>query len=66
MSIQVNKGAVKFHSIKDMAVALAAKTNEPVSRCYIRIYKRMEAGMTASQAFHAKPRKYVKKGSTQH
>ena len=58
MSVQVKKGAVKFNSIKAMAVALAAKTGEPVERVYIRLYQRMRAGMNASKAFHVPARKY--------
>lgn len=61
MSHVVQKGAVKFNSIMDMARSLAAKTNEPVSRAYIRIYKRMKAEKSASVAFHQKPRQYVRK-----
>lgn len=63
MSVQVQKGAVKFNSIRDMANSLASKTGEPVNRVYIRLWKRMNSGKTSSVAFHAKPRKYVKKAS---
>lgn len=58
MSVQVQKGAVKYHSIRDMAVSLAAKTGEPVDRVYIRLYMRMRAGKNASKAFHTPKRKY--------
>lgn len=59
--VQVQKGAIKFNSIRDMAKVLSAKTGEPEARVYIRLYMRMRANKSASQAFHAKPRKYVRK-----
>lgn len=60
MSVKVQKGAVKFNSIMDMARAISAKTGEPVGRVYIRTWKRMkEAQKSASVAFHAPKRKYA-------
>ncbi len=60
MSIQVNKGAVKFKSIAAMARSVAAKTGEPVSRVYIRVWKRInELGMSASEAYHNEARSYT-------
>ena len=59
--VQVQKGAVKFNSIMDMAKSHAAKSGEPVQRVYIRLWKRMKHGMNASKAFHNKPRKYTRK-----
>lgn len=59
MSVKVQKGAVKFNLIKDMARVQAARTGEPVDRVYIRLYQRMRAGMNASKAFHIPARKYV-------
>ena len=61
MSVQVQKGAVKFESIKAMAVSLAAKTGEPMERVYIRLYMRMRSGKNASKAFHQVKRKYNRK-----
>lgn len=59
MSVKVQKGAVKFHSVMDMARSIAEKTGEPVNRVYIRTWKRLkEAGKSGSQAFHAPKRKY--------
>lgn len=60
MSKVVAKGAVKFKSIRAMARSVAAKTGEPMERVYIRLYKRLDAGKPASEAYHAKPRKYVR------
>lgn len=62
--VQVQKGAVKFESIKAMAVSLAAKTGEDVNKVYIRLYMRMRSGKNASQSFHKPTRKYLKKGNT--
>lgn len=60
MSVQVNKGAVKFKSIAAMARSLASKTNEPVSRVYIRVWKRInELGMSVSEAYHTEARSYT-------
>lgn len=61
--VQVQKGAVKFESIKAMAASLAAKTGEPEGRVYIRLYMRMRAGKNASKAFHQVKRKYNRKVS---
>lgn len=61
MSVQVNKGAVKFKSIRAMARSVAAITGEPVSRVYIRVWKRInELGFTVSEAYHMEARKYEK------
>lgn len=57
--VQVQMGAIKFNSIRAMAVKLAAKTGEPVSRCYMRLYMRMRAGKKAGTAFQKKARKYT-------
>lgn len=51
--VQVQKGAVKFESIK----AMAAKAG--IS--YITMYMRLRAGKSASKAFHGKVRKYNRK-----
>lgn len=56
--VAIQKGAVKFNSIRAMARTLAAKTGEPESRVYIRLWKRMNAGKNASVAFHAPTRTY--------
>lgn len=61
MSKVVSKGAVKFHSIMDMARSIAAKSGEPLDRVYIRCYMRLKSGKPASKAYHAKPRKYVRR-----
>jgi hypothetical protein len=59
MSVQVAKGAVQFKSIMAMARSIAKQTQEPVSRVYIRTWKRInEAGMTISEAYHTEKRKY--------
>ncbi len=59
MSIQVNKGAVKFKSIAAMARSVASKTGESHSRVYIRIWKRInELGMSVSEAYHNEARSY--------
>lgn len=63
MSIVIAKGAVKFGSIKAMARSVAAKSGEPESRVYIRLWKRLKAGKVPSKAYHAKPRVYVRKAS---
>lgn len=59
MSVQVQKGAVKFNSIRDMANSLASKTGEDANRVYMRLYMRMRSGKNASKAFHQKARKYT-------
>lgn len=62
MSIQVNKGAVKFKSIAAMARSVAKHTGEPVSRVYIRMWKRInELDMSVSEAYHNEARKYEMK-----
>lgn len=59
MSIQVNKGAVKFKSIAAMSRSIAAKTGEPKGRVYIRVWKRInELGMSVSEAYCIEKRKY--------
>ena len=64
--VQVQKGAVKFNSIMDMARSQALKTGEPVQRVYIRLWKRMkEANKSGSQAFHTPTRKYVRQEQEQ-
>lgn len=57
--VNVQMGAVKFHSIRDMAASLANKTGEPVERVYMRLYMRMRAGKKAGTAFQKPKRKYV-------
>lgn len=56
MSVQVNYGAVTYPSIKAAAIAVAKQSGEPVSRVYIRMWKRMEKG----NKVWSKPRKYVR------
>lgn len=58
MSVAINYGAVKFTSIKAAAVAMAAKTGEPVGRVYIRLYMRKRN--QSVKPLWSKPRKYVK------
>lgn len=58
MSNPVNKGAVKFKSIRAMARSLAAKTGENEDKVYIRLYMRLRMGQNASQAFHKPAREY--------
>lgn len=59
--VTVQKGAVKFKSIRAAAESLSVKTGEPVNRVYMRTYMRLRFGQSASKAFHTKPRKYQKK-----
>lgn len=60
MSIEVQKGAVKFKSIAAMARSVAKHTNEPVNRVYIRVWKRInELGMSISEAYHKEIRQYT-------
>lgn len=63
--ITVNKGAIKFHSIK--AAYEAAKRHNPKLK-YITFYARLKSqecklglGWTVSQASHRKVRKYERK-----
>lgn len=63
MSIVVNKGAVKFQSIRAMARSIAEKTQEPEDRVYIRLWKRLNHGKSASTAYHLKPRHYNRKSN---
>lgn len=56
--VQVQKGAVKFVSIRAMAEAAAKVSDEPVNKVYMRLYMRMRMGQNASKAFHRKARKY--------
>lgn len=60
MSVQVNYGAVTYPSIKAAAIAVAKQSGEPVSRVYIRLYKRMENG----NKLWSKPRAYNRKVNT--
>lgn len=53
--VVVQYGAVKYPSIKAAAAAVAAKTGEPVSRAYMRLYMRKRAGMK----LWSKARKYT-------
>lgn len=57
MSIQVNKGAVKFKSIREAAASAGIP--------YITMYMRMRAGKTASKAYHKPVRKYTKRNVEQ-
>lgn len=52
----INKGCIKFNSIKQ----LAESHNIP----YITLYMRIRAGMSVSQACHKKVRKYTKRNET--
>lgn len=56
--VTINKGAVKFKSIK--AAYEAAKKKEP-KLSYMTFYMRMRNGKSVSQAFHAKVRRYEHK-----
>lgn len=53
----VQKGAIKFKSIK----AAAEAHNIP----YMTLYMRVRAGMSVSQACHKKVRKYTKRSDNQ-
>lgn len=53
MSVQVNKGAVKFKSIRAMAEAAGVN--------YITMYMRLRMTANASKAFHKPVRAYRKK-----
>lgn len=64
MSIVIAKGAVKFKSLRAMARSLSTKTGEPEDRVYIRMYMRLRKGKPASKAYHEKPRKYVRRITT--
>lgn len=62
MSMQINKGAVRFKSLAQMARAKAKETGEPYNRVYIRMWKRLkEANRTASESFHQQTRVYTRK-----
>lgn len=61
--VTIQKGAVKFNSIRAMARTLAAKTGEPEARCYMRLYMRLRMGKNASKAFHAPARSYTMKAA---
>lgn len=49
----IQKGAVKFNSIAQMA--------EKAGVSYMTMYLRLRNGWTPSEAYHTKVRKYVKK-----
>lgn len=42
--VMISYGAVKYKSIRKAAEAVAAKTGEPVSRVYMRLYMRKRLG----------------------
>lgn len=62
--VNVQMGAIKFNSIRDMAKSVAAKTGEPENRVYMRLYMRMRAGAKPGTAFQKKARKYSMNDNT--
>lgn len=56
--VTISKGAVKFKSIRAMARSIAAKTNEPENKVYMRLYMRLRMGTNVSQAYHKPARPY--------
>lgn len=57
MSVKLNKGAVKFPSIK-AAYESARKINPNLK--YMTFYMRVRAGKPVSKAYHGKVRQYNK------
>ena len=63
MSVKISLGKKKksFNSIMEAAKLIAAQTGEPVSRVYIRSWKRLNSGKTVASAMKQPPRQYVRK-----
>ncbi len=57
MAKQVNKGAIKYKSIKAMAESMSKKTGIK----YMTIYMRLRMGMSVSEACHKPVRAYNRK-----
>lgn len=63
MSVKISLGTKKksFNSIMEAAKLQAAASGEPVSRVYIRLWKRLNAGKKVATAISKAPRVYVRK-----
>ena len=63
MSKAISLGTKKksFKSIMEAAKVVAASSGEPVSRVYIRMWKRLHSGQKVCSAMKQAPRKYVRR-----